>query len=79
VVPVAFSTGARIGRTTAEAIAAISTAGYGSALAGPPLIGFVAAHWSLRAGIAILAVSATIAAAIAWRSRFVDAKSRQET
>ncbi|MGB8602488.1 MAG: hypothetical protein WCD42_09865, partial [Rhizomicrobium sp.] len=72
VVPVVFSSSAKLGKTAAAGIAAVSTAGYGGMLAGPPLIGAVAAVSTLRIGMAVLAAFALLALAfslIAGRTR----------
>lgn len=61
VIPSVFSTSARYGKTPAAGIAAVSTAGYGGMLAGPPIIGAVADGFSLRTGVAVMAVMAAIA------------------
>ena len=68
VIPSLFSASARLGTTAAAGIAAASTAGYAGLLAGPPLIGAVAAHWNLRAGVAVMAVAAIAAVVISLRS-----------
>jgi MFS family permease len=69
VIPSLFSVSARLGRTAASGIAMTSTAGYAGLLSGPPIIGAVAAHWSLRVGIAVMAVVAFFAVLVAMRSR----------
>jgi MFS family permease len=56
VVPALFSAGARRGSSPAAGIAATATAGYAGMLAGPPVIGAIATGWSLRVGIAVLAL-----------------------
>jgi MFS family permease len=77
VVPVAFSTSVKLVRTAASSIAAVATAGYTSMLAGPPLIGAIANHWSLRAGMSVLAVAALIAAVLAFVMRMNEEKRRR--
>jgi Na+/melibiose symporter-like transporter len=42
IVPLAFTLGARIGRTSGEGIAAVATVGYGGFVIAPPVVGFVA-------------------------------------
>jgi MFS family permease len=73
VVPALFSASAQRSSSAAAGIAATATAGYAGMLAGPPLIGIIASAWSLRAGIALLAVMVIIAAAISacWHRRSV--------
>jgi MFS family permease len=60
---------AAAGRTPGEsagtAIAAVSTFGYTGFLAGPPVIGFVAEATSLRGGLALVAVTSLLVAALA--------------
>jgi fucose permease len=74
VVPSLFSASARLGKSAASGIAAAATAGYAGLLAGPPLIGAVAAHSSLRAGIAVLAAVAFSAVVISLRSRVIGGR-----
>ena len=64
VVPALFSAGARRGSSPAAGIAATATAGYTGMLAGPPIIGAIATGWSLRVGIAVLALIVVVAAII---------------
>jgi MFS family permease len=71
VVPSLFSASARLGKNAASGIAAAATAGYAGLLTGPPLIGAVAAHSSLRAGMAVLAAVAFLAVIISLRSRVI--------
>ncbi len=77
VVPVAFSTSVKLGRTAASSIATVATAGYTSMLAGPPLIGAIANRWSLRAGMAVLATAALTAAVLAFVMRMNEEKRRR--
>jgi Nitrate/nitrite transporter len=67
VVPCVFSTAAAKASSPAAGIAEVSTAGFGGFLSGPPLIGAVAAHHGMRAGIGVIALAATLAALIALR------------
>lgn len=67
VVPSLFSASARLGKTAASGIAAAATAGYAGLLAGPPLIGAVSAHSSLRVGMAVLAAAALCTVVISLR------------
>ncbi|GAA0542618.1 MFS family permease [Rhizomicrobium palustre] len=67
VVPCIFSLAAQRASSPAAGIAAVSTAGFGGFLSGPPLIGAVAAHHGMRAGIGVIAVAATIAALLSLR------------
>lgn len=62
VVPCVLSSAAERASNPAAGIAAVSTAGFGGFLSGPPLIGAVAAHHGMRAGIGVIAIAATIAA-----------------
>jgi MFS family permease len=67
VVPCVFSTAALRASSPAAGIAEVATAGYGGLLAGPPLIGAVAAHWGMRTGIATIMLAALAATAISLR------------
>jgi MFS family permease len=67
VVPALFSASAQRGSSPAAGIAATATAGYTGMLAGPPVIGAIATGWSLRVGIAVMAVTVVIAAVISAR------------
>ncbi|MDR3528020.1 MAG: MFS transporter [Rhizomicrobium sp.] len=67
VVPCVLSSAAQRASTPAAGIAAVSTAGFGGFLSGPPLIGAVAAHHGMRAGIGVIAVAATLAALLSLR------------
>lgn len=69
VVPSVFSDGARIGKTAAGGIAAVSTLGYGGMLAGPPLIGAVASAFTLRVGVGVMAAFALLAVVFALIAR----------
>jgi len=73
VVPCVFSASAALGSTPAAGIATTSTAGYAGLLAGPPLIGAVAAHFGMRAGMGLVAVAAAVAVAISLKFRSVRA------
>ena len=64
VVPCVFSTAAARASSPAAGIAEVSTAGFGGFLSGPPLIGAVAAHFGMRAGIGVIAAAATLAALV---------------
>lgn len=65
VVPCVFSTAAMRASSPAEGISEVATAGYGGLLSGPPLIGMVAARWSMRSGIGVIAAAASLAAVVA--------------
>lgn len=69
VVPVVFSVSARLGKSAAAGIAAVSTMGYGGMLAGPPLIGAVASASSLRVGVTVMAGFALLAVVFALVAR----------
>lgn len=69
VVPVVFSVSARLGKSAAAGIAAVSTMGYGGMLAGPPLIGAVAGVFSLRVGVTVMAGFALLAVVFALLAR----------
>lgn len=69
VVPVVFSVSARLGKSAAAGIAAVSTTGYGGMLAGPPLIGAVASVSSLRVGVTVMAGFALLAVLFALLAR----------
>ena len=73
-VPVLFSAAGKIPGTPPElAIAAVSTAGYCGFLLGPPAIGLIADHFSLPAGLGVIALSLAIVAlggtTAAWEGR----------
>jgi hypothetical protein len=76
VVPALFSASALRGSSPAGGIAATATAGYAGMLAGPPIIGAIATAWSLRAGIAMMAVTVVIAAIISasWNRNVVPGR-----
>ena len=62
-VPILFSTAGKIPSVLPElAIAAVSTAGYSGFLLGPPVIGVVAEHYTLGAGLAVVAFALAIIA-----------------
>jgi hypothetical protein len=62
-VPILFSTAGTIPGVLPElAIAAVSTAGYSGFLLGPPVIGVVAKHFTLGAGLAVMAFALAIIA-----------------
>jgi len=67
VVPCVLSSAALRASSPAAGIAAVSTAGFGGFLSGPPLIGAVAAHYGMRAGIGVIALAATLAALLSLR------------
>ncbi|HET7795161.1 MAG TPA: MFS transporter [Rhizobacter sp.] len=62
VVPVLFGSAAKMDANPAHGIAVVASVGYFGMMAGPPLIGVIAEHWSLPAGMASVAVFATILA-----------------
>ncbi len=69
VVPVLFSTASKVpGVSPAHGIAAVSGVGYLGMMAGPPLIGLVAEHASLAAGLWVVVVFATFMAVSAKRA-----------
>lgn len=57
IVPLAFTLGARLGRSRAEGIAAVATVGYGGFLLAPPIVGFIAERLDLRVSLALVAVA----------------------
>jgi MFS family permease len=62
-VPVVFGAAGKVRGTAPEvALAAVSTAGYCGFLSGPPLIGLVAEHLGLGAGLGLVAVALGIVA-----------------
>ena len=62
-VPILFSTAGKIPSVLPElAIAAVSTAGYSGFLLGPPVIGVVVEHFTLGAGLAVVAFALAIIA-----------------
>ncbi|MGY4829597.1 MFS transporter [Sphaerotilaceae bacterium SBD11-9] len=62
VVPVLFGSAAKMDANPAHGIAVVASVGYFGMMAGPPLIGVIAEHWSLPAGMASVAVFAAILA-----------------
>jgi len=76
VVPCVFSVAAQRASSPAAGIAAVSTAGFGGFLSGPPLIGAVAAHHGMRAGIGVIAVAAIIAALASLRLKSANSSAR---
>jgi predicted MFS family arabinose efflux permease len=69
VVPVLFSAASQTpGVSPAHGIAAVSGVGYLGMMAGPPLIGLVAEHSSLRAGLVVVVVFAVFMALSAKRA-----------
>ncbi len=69
VVPALFSESAAHTSTPTRGIAAVATAGYTGLLAGPPLVGAIAAASDLRVAIAALAGMALFAVVLAVRAR----------
>lgn len=69
VVPVLFSAASQVpGVSSAHGIAAVSGVGYLGMMAGPPLIGLVAEHSSLTAGLVVVVVFAIFMALTARRA-----------
>lgn len=69
VVPVLFSAAAQVpGVSSAHGIAAVSGVGYLGMMAGPPLIGLIAEHSSLSAGLVVVVVFAVFMALTAKRA-----------
>jgi hypothetical protein len=69
VVPVLFSAAGKVpGVTPAHGIAAVSSMGVLGMMAGPPLIGVIAEHVSLTAGLATVVVFACVLALAAKRA-----------
>lgn len=69
VVPVLFSAASQVpGVSPAHGIAAVSGVGYLGMMAGPPLIGLIAEHASLGAGLLVVVVFAVFMAASAKRA-----------
>jgi fucose permease len=63
VIPVLFAAASRVpGVPAAHGIAAVSSLGYVGFMAGPPVIGFIAQHRSLTAGLATVVVFALLLA-----------------
>jgi MFS family permease len=70
VVPVLFSAASKVpGVSAAHGIAAVSSLGYLGMMAGPPLIGMIAEHTSLTAGLSCVVLFALFMAASAQRAR----------
>ncbi len=65
VVPALFTLSARLASSPQRGVAAAATAGYSGLIAGPPFVGAIATASDLRVGIATLAATALVAAAIA--------------
>ncbi|SON57672.1 Inner membrane protein YbjJ [Hartmannibacter diazotrophicus] len=59
-VPVAFSLAGKAGPAPEIGISAVATLGYGGFLAGPPMIGWIAAHFSLPDAFWLLAGAAAL-------------------
>jgi fucose permease len=68
VVPVLFSTAAKVDANPAHGIAVVASLGYLGMMAGPPLIGIIAEHSSLTVGLVSVAVFAAVLAAAAPRA-----------
>jgi predicted MFS family arabinose efflux permease len=68
VVPVLFSTAAKVDANPAHGIAVVASMGYLGMMAGPPLIGIIAEHASLTWGLLSVAVFAAILAGAAPRA-----------
>jgi fucose permease len=69
VFPIAFSVAGMLGGAApGQAIAAVATMAYGAGLAGPPLIGFLAAATSLPVALSVLVAAAAAIAAFAGRA-----------
>ncbi|PHV06524.1 hypothetical protein CSQ96_14240 [Janthinobacterium sp. BJB412] len=79
VVPAIFSAAGRTGSSAAAGIAMVASVGYAGLLAGPPLIGAVAANWSLRAGVGVMAGAALCAALLTLAVRRRPADSATDT
>jgi MFS family permease len=79
VVPAIFSAAGRTGSSAAAGIAMVASIGYAGLLAGPPLIGAVAANWSLRAGVGVMAGAALCAALLTLAVRRRPADSATDT
>ena len=63
VIPVLFAAASRVpGVPAAQGIAAVSSMGYVGFMAGPPVIGFIAQHRSLTAGLATVVVFSVLLA-----------------
>ncbi len=67
VVPVLFSTAAKLDSNPAHGIAVVASVGYLGMMAGPPLIGVIAEHSTLGWGLSSVAVFATVLALAAPR------------
>ena len=68
VVPVLFSTAAKVDANPAHGIAVVASVGYFGMMVGPPLIGVIAEHSSLTAGLTSVVVFAAILALAAPRA-----------
>ncbi len=79
VVPAIFSAAGRTGSSAAAGIAMVASIGYAGLLAGPPLIGAVAANWSLRAGVGVMAAAALCAALLTLAVRRRPADTATDT
>ncbi len=77
VVPVLFSAASKVpGVSAAHGIAAVSSLGYLGMMAGPPLIGMIAEHTSLTAGLSCVVFFAVIMALSASRALSVTQSPR---
>jgi fucose permease len=68
VVPVLFSTAAKVDANPAHGIAVVASLGYLGMMAGPPLIGIIAEYASLTVGLVSVAVFAAVLSAAAPRA-----------
>jgi MFS family permease len=75
IVPVLFRASANIpGLSKVEGFAMVTTGGLIGFLAGPSLIGFISEKVGLSAGLSLLIIMTLLAAAVAWRNRFITGK-----
>lgn len=65
IIPLAFTLGARLGRSSGEGIAAVATVGYGGFVLAPPIVGFIAEQVDLRVSLVLVAVAVLT---LTWRA-----------
>ena len=80
IVPVLFSASGSIPRVTAvEGFAMVTTGGLIGFLTGPSLIGFISEKVNLSAGLSLLILLMITAAIVAWRNKFLEARTSLPT
>lgn len=76
VVPVLFSTATKVpGVSAVSGISAVATGGLMGFLAGPSLIGIISEKFSMAFGLSVIFFLAVLAAATAWKNRYLQNKT----